>query len=277
MIDAIPSPFKQSASSGLMCLILDSSFDADLLNHLFQGENQASPNCIPLFINTPYADLQPNGPYIVLCPAKSMSQEFAAALLEQEDAGCVAWLSSSASLDQGIEHWRSLLTVRTDDEPQQMMRFYDPRWLEPLLLSFSEAEQAQFIGPFTALAWRNEIGWRYYANPPQSLTTTVQPTAWLYLSSERQVLIEQGRLKVIATRFAEDYRDALPAEDPVAFVYRQLLAGKEIGYEQIADQERWLRLAIGRGDSFWKRSPDAEVLARSDVALGDKLAQLESL
>ncbi|MBX8542960.1 DUF4123 domain-containing protein [Pseudomonas cichorii] len=277
MINAIPSPFKQSASSGLMCLILDSSFDPDLLHHLFRGEDKANLNCIPLLINTPYADLQKSGPYIVLCPAKSVSQEFAATLLEEKDAGCVAWLNSPALLDQGIAHWRSLLTVRTDDEPQQMMRFYDPRWLEPLLLSFNEVEQAQFIGPFTALAWRNEIGWRHCAKSPESLITTIQPTAWLYLSPERQTLIEQGRLKVIATCFAEDYRDALPTEEPVTFVLRQLLAGKEMGYEQIADQERWLRLAISRGDSFWKRSPDAELLARSDVALGDKLTQLESL
>lgn len=277
MIEAIAPPLKETATSGVMCVILDSSFDADLLPNLFRGDDQSRPTCIPLFTNTPYADLQPNGPYVVLCPARSTSQAFAATLLEEADAGCVAWLSNPALLDQGIAHWRSLLTVRTDDEPQQMMRFYDPRWLEPLLLSFDDAEKAQFAGPFTALAWRNEVGWRRYAKPPQSPASTVQKPAWLYLSTERQATIENGRLQVIAARFSEDYREVLPEEDTVAFVHRQLLASKEMGYEQIADQERWLRLAIGRGDSFWKQSPDAELLARSDVALGDKLTQLESL
>jgi hypothetical protein len=84
-------------------------------------------------------------------------------------------------------------------------------------------------------------------------------------------------LNVIATRFADDYRDALPPEGAVEFVHRQLLAGQDMGYAQMADQERWLRLAIMRGDTFWVRSPDAELMARDDIALGDKLTQLESL
>jgi hypothetical protein len=45
----------------------------------------------------------------------------------------------------------------------------------------------------------------------------------------------------------------------------------------MADQERWLRLAIQRGDSFWDSPPAAELLAHEDIALGDKLTQLESL
>jgi hypothetical protein len=277
MMESIPSPFERPSSPGTMCLILDGSFDADLLARLFQGDEQSRPRCIPLFLNTPYAELQPAGPYVVVCPAKGESTAYASALLEQSDAGCVAWLSNEQDLDNGVEHWRSLLTVRTDDAPQQMMRFFDPRWLEPLLRSLNETERNQFIGPFTAMAWRNEMGWRYYARAPQSPAAELQPPAWLYLSPEREESIEQGRLKVIAARFAEDYREVLPAQDTVEFVHRQLLAGQQAGYQQMADQERWLRLAISRGDSFWATAPDAELLARNDVALGEKLTQLESL
>lgn len=277
MITSIQSPFEQPAATGAMCLILDRSVESDLLSHLFQVEEQSRPSCIPLFTNTPYAELQPAGPYVVMYPEKQAAASYASKLLEQSDAGCVAWLSDPALLDHGIEQWRSLLTVKTDEDPQQMMRFYEPRWLEPLLLSLSEAEKAQFIGPFSGIAWRNEIGWRYYAKSPQSASTETQAPGWLYLSQERQALIEQGRLKVIATRFADDYQEVLPTEDAVEFVHRQLLAGQDMGYEQMADQERWLRVAIQRGDSFWDHSPAAELLARDDVALGDKLMQLESL
>jgi hypothetical protein len=277
MIVSITSPFEQSAASGVMCLILDRSFDTDLLNHLFQDEAYFRPECIPLFTNTPYADLQPAGPYVVVYPEKQSAATYASKLLKQFDAGCVAWLESPSLLDQAIEHWRSLLTVRTDEAPLQMMRFFDPRWMEPLLLSLSEPEKSLFLGPFSGLAWRNEIGWRYYAKSPQSQKNVAQPPAWLYLSPERQALIEQNRLKVIATRFATDYHEVLPAEGSVELVYRQLLAGKDQGYDQMADQERWLRLAIQRGDSFWDTPPAAELLAREDIALGDKLTQLESL
>ncbi|MDR9861337.1 DUF4123 domain-containing protein [Pseudomonas baetica] len=227
MIVSIASPFEQCAASGVMCLILDRSFDTDLLNHLFQDEAYFRPDCIPLFTNTPYADLQPAGPYVVVYPEKQSAATYASKLLKQFDAGCVAWLKSPSLLDQAIEHWRSLLTVRTDEHPLQMMRFFDPRWMEPLLLSLSEPEKAQFLGPFSGLAWRNEIGWRYYATSPQSQNNVPQPPAWLYLSPERQALIEQNRLNVIATRFANDYHEVLPAEGSVEFVYRQLLAGKD--------------------------------------------------
>ncbi|WP_166225276.1 DUF4123 domain-containing protein [Pseudomonas atagonensis] len=277
MIASTESPFGQGAATGVMVLILDRSFDPDLLSHLFQGEEQLRPDCIPLFTNTPYTDLQPAGPYAVMYRANPSTVSYASTLLEQCDAGCVAWLDSAGVLDQGLEHWRSLLTVRTDENPQQMMRFYDPRWLEPLLLSLSETEKAQFIGPFSGLAWKNEIGWRHYAKSPQSPTTAIQPPAWLYLTTERQTLIEQNRLYVIATRFAADYHEVLPTDDSVDFVHRQLLAGQDRGYEQMADQERWLRLALQRGDRFWEQAPAADLLARDDIALGDKLTQLESL
>lgn len=167
MIVSIESPFKQPAAAGAMCLLLDRSFDPDLLNRLFQSDEQDRASCLPLLTNTPYADLQPAGPYVVMYPQKRTAAPYASTLLEQEDAGCIAWLSNPDWLDQGVEHWRSLLTIRTDEEPQQMMRFYDPRWLEPLLLSLNEAEKAQFMGPFSALAWRNEVGWRYYEKAPQ--------------------------------------------------------------------------------------------------------------
>lgn len=43
------------------------------------------------------------------------------------------------------------------------MRFFEPRWLEPLLSSLDETELLQFMGPLTDMAWRNELAgaiWR---------------------------------------------------------------------------------------------------------------------
>jgi hypothetical protein len=276
MIDAITSPFEQPAATGTLCLILDGSYDPHLLAHLFQGDVLTRPQCIPLFINTPYAELQSAGPCVVVCPAKSPAMVHAKTLLEESDAGCMAWLSNIGTLNSGVEHWRRLLTVRTDQEQQQMMRFYEPRWLEPLLLSLDKIERMQFIGPFTGLAWRNEIGWRYCAQTPHAPATELQPPGWLHLGTERQTLIERGRLKVIATRFANDYQELLPADDTIEYVHGLLVAAQQAGYQEVADQERWLRLALSRGDAFWKNTPDAQLLARSDMPLGEKLTQLES-
>ncbi|MNJ80056.1 hypothetical protein D3C77_782960 [compost metagenome] len=61
----------------------------------------------------------------------------------------------------------------------------------------------------------------------------------------------------------------------MAFVYRQLQAAQQAGYLQPAEQERWLRLSLSKGDGFWSQSPHTELLAREDLGFGDKLIELE--
>ncbi|MFQ6572211.1 DUF4123 domain-containing protein [Pseudomonas sp. UM16] len=277
MIKPTASPFKVPVAPGILCVVLDASFDSNLQIHIEQAENHAAQCCIPLFDNTPYTTLQAAGPFALLCPQPGALLAYASALLEQADAGCVAYLKDEQSIKQAVDHWRSLLTVSTDDSPAQMMRFFEPRWLEPLLSSLDETELAQFMGPVTDIVWRNELGWRHQAHPHLPLEPEVQASGWLHLGHKRQAVMDQQRLKVLAGRFAQDYQAALPIPDPVTFVYRQLRAAQQAGYLQLAEQERWLRLSLSKGDDFWSRSPHSEWLAREDLSLGDKLVGLECL
>jgi Domain of unknown function (DUF4123) len=277
MIKSIVSPFQVPAAAGMLCVILDGSFDPDLQDHVDQAIGYGVERCIPLFDNTPYAGLQAAGPFALLCPAPGALMEYASTLLERADVGCVVYLEDEQSFERAVEHWRSLLTVSTDDTPAQMMRFFEPRWLEPLLNSLDETELLQFMGPLAAMAWRNELGWRHLANPRPDPNAEIQEPGWLHLNHERQALMDQHRLKVLAERFAQDYQAVLPMPEPVDFVYRQLLAAQQTGYRQLVEQERWLRLALSQGDGFWNRSPNTELLARDDLGLGDKLIELERL
>lgn len=277
MIKSIDSPFQVPVTPGVRCVILDGSFDPYLKASLNQAIGYAAEQCVPLLDDTRYAGLQAAGPFALLCPAGGALSEYACALLERADAGCVAYLEDARSFAQAIAHWRHLLTVSTDDTPARMMRFFEPRWLEPLISSLNETELLQFMGPITDLAWRNEIGWRHLANPRPGPTAHVQLPGGLHLSPKRQELMGQYRLKVLAGRFAQDYRAVLPMPEPVEFVYRQLVAARQAGYLQLAEQERWLRLALIQGDGFWSRFPDNELLAREDLGLGDKLVELERL
>lgn len=274
MIKSISSPFQTPEAPGVLCVILDASFDPDLPAYVDQVIGYGVERCIPLFNDTPYAGLQAAGPFALLCPAPGVSMEHASRLLERADAGCVAYLEDEQSFGRAVEHWRSLLTISTNDTPAQLMRFFDPRWLEPLLNSLDETERLQFMGPLTDVVWRNELGWRHLANPRPDPNVEVQEPGWLHLSFERQAQMDEHRLKVLAGRFALDYQAALPMPEPVEFVYRQLLAARQAGYLQLAEQERWFRLALRQGDGFWSRSPHAELLARDDLGLGDKLIEL---
>ncbi|UVJ45954.1 DUF4123 domain-containing protein [Pseudomonas sp. LS1212] len=277
MIQSISSPFQTPVAPGILCVILDASFDPDLQAHVDQVISYGAERCVPLFDSTPYTALQAAGPFALLCPLPDALLAYASTLLEQADAGCVAYLKDEQSFEQAVGHWRSLLTVSTDDSPAQMMRFFEPRWLEPLLSSLDETELLQFMGPLTDIAWRNELGWRHQAHPHPELEPEVQAPGWLHLGHERQALMDQQRLKVLAGRFAQDYEAVLPMSGPAAFVYRQLLAAQQAGYLQLAEQERWLRLSLSKGDDFWSRSPHTELLARDDLGLGDKLIELERL
>ncbi|MEB0048823.1 MULTISPECIES: DUF4123 domain-containing protein [unclassified Pseudomonas] len=277
MITAIASPFEAPVAPGILCVILDASADSDLQARIEQAVADGSARCVPLFDDTPYARLQTAGPFALLLPSLGAWTEYASALLERTPAGCVAYLRDEPSFAKAIAHWRCVLTVRTDNSCTRLLRFFDPRWLEPLLNSLNEPERLQFMGPVTHLAWRNEMGWRHFANPRPDVDAEIQAPGWLHLSQTRQDLMDQLRLKVLAERFAQAYQTVLPMPEPVEFVFRQLLAARQTGYLRVLEQERWLRLALIQGDDFWSRSPAAEWLARDDLGLGEKLSELERL
>lgn len=65
--------------------------------------------------------------------------------------------------------------------------------------------------------------------------------------------------------------------EPVEFVLRQLLGARQAGYSHRLDMERWLRIALVKGDHFWRNTPHAEYLVRDDLASADKLSALERL
>lgn len=261
----------------MRCVILDGSFDPHLQASVDQAIGYGTGQCVPLFDDTHYAGLHTAGPFALLCPAPGALTEYASTLLERANAGCVAYLEDARSFAQTVAHWRNLLTVSTDDTPARMMRFFEPRWLEPLINSLNETELLQFMGPITDLAWRNEMGWRHLANPRPDPNADIALPGWLHLSPARQHLMGQYRLKVLAGRFAQDYQAVLPTSEPVEFVYRQLMAARQAGYLQLAEQERWLRLALSQGDGFWSSFTATELLARDDLGLGDKLIELERL
>lgn len=277
MIQSIASPFQMPIASGVLCVILDASFDPDLPTQVDQASSYGTGACIPLLDNSPYTALQTVGPFAFLCPQPGALRVYASTLLEQADAGCVVWLKDEQAFAQALTHWRSLLTVSSDDSPARMLRFFEPRWLEPLLRSLDETELLQFMGPATDIAWRNELGWRHLTHPQPGREVAIQAPAWLHLGHERQALMDQQRLRVLAARFAHAYQAQLPLSEPTTFVYRQLQAAHQAGYLQLAEQERWLRLSLSKGDGFWGRSPHTELLARDDLGLGARLIELEHL
>jgi hypothetical protein len=272
----ITSPFIHRPSPHLRCLVLEAAADHDLHSHLYQLNNQGVPQWEPLFHGTPYEELLGVGPALIRSDGTDGWATYAANLLEQSNAGCVLYLERPLDWEAAVEHCKSLLTVQTNDQQAQLMRFFEPRWLEPLLDSLSARELQQFFGPFSGLAWRNELGWRY-AERPSPWDGKVQNVGWLDLSPQHQRDMETSRLRILAEEMARDYQAALPAHNAAEYVHEQLLIATDWGVQQKAHYERWLRLAITHGEGFWQQDEPHAVLIRSDLATGEKLDELESL
>ncbi len=276
MTQSIPSPFLESPSPYLRCVILDGSADKDLLTNLYQLSSQGTPTWEPLFHGTPYSDLEESGPVLVLSDQQDGWEAYSSNLLEQSDAGCVLYLEDRRDWEAAIKHCKSLLTVRVENQQQQLMRFFEPRWLEPLLASLSPTEREKFFGPFRAMAWRNELGWRY-AQRSDKWDGKVQAEGWLWLGQDLQQAMEKARLRIIAKELANDYQAAIPSAEREAFVYDELLAAHAADFHQKSHYERWLRMTLSKPKGFWKEASTNAVLGRDDLAAGEKLDTLEGL
>lgn len=268
-------PFAEQDHDPSRCVIIDSSFDERLSINLYQLEPQSCPDWHPLFQDTPYATAQDAGPVLVRCPEDNSLTHYLSAQLQQTDAGCVLWLDSDHDLTSAATHCRSLLSADTENG-HRLLRFYEPRWLEPLLSSLSATELTAFMGPFRQLAWRNELGWRQCTRPLPWEAPIAEP-GWFRLDQERQADIQRTRLKVLAQHMSHNYQIPTEAEDPTTFIHRQLVAAQQFGHVDSEELERWLRLSLKQGDGFWDK-PDAQtILNRRGLSRHDKLSELERL
>ncbi|KKN67289.1 hypothetical protein LCGC14_0463210 [marine sediment metagenome] len=278
MTQEISSPFERSPAgvSGKRCVVLDATADAELWRWIYQLAPQGTPQWASLFHGTEYAALSEHGPALVFSEQAGDWDDYASALLEQSNAGCVLYLDNPQDWSAAVKHCQSLLTVTTDDGCKQLMRFFEPRWLEPLFASLAPVERDEFLGPFSGMAWRNELGWRYVARA-DTWSGVVQKPGWLHLGSQRQQRITQVRLKVIATELALDYQSVLIMPEPTDFVFNQLLVAQAAGAEKKAHYERWLRLALCSEGADWPSQAAHAVLARTDLVMTGKLDELERL
>ncbi|WOD09980.1 DUF4123 domain-containing protein [Pseudomonas sp. NyZ704] len=274
----IVSPFEQSPDSetGTRCVLIDPVADAQLIRWIYELAPQGAPQWMPLFTGTGYASLTDVSPALVLSGERGDWAGYASALLEQSHAGCVLYLEDRSQWTDAVKHCQSLLTIRTKEKSVQLMRFFEPRWLEPLIASLTPDELQAFLGPFSGLAWRNELGWRYQSRL-QPWDGVVHKPGWLHIGRARQQAMRQKRLEVIATELAKDYSAVLKMPAPQRFVYDQLCLAQTAGVEQKAHFERWIRLALHSQDRSWPTAEARQILARDDLVVAGKLDALERL
>jgi hypothetical protein len=275
-VQGINSPLsKEYEGYGVRYVILDGAFDDNLHAQIYRNANNRSPIWAPLTLNTPYAEMGTMSPCLLQIEEHYKVQDYASELLEQSDAGCVVWLEDSTQWPVAIEHCQSLLTVKDNEQGDTFFRFFEPRWLEPLFETLEPGERSAFLGPFAAIAWRNERGWRLVSRLEEWEGLTQAP-GWLSLDTRRLQSLEQARLPLTAARLAESYRAYLP-DDGDRVVLDILNYIKPFGYSDLESQERWLRLHITRPKDFLYSAEVQNLLHSQEYAKGKKLDEIEAL
>src|SRR5690606_5592311 len=97
---------------------------------------------------------------------------------------------------------------------------------------------------------------------------------WFWLDDERQAQLTQARPPLIAAQLSGDYRPHHPAATE-ARVLDALVEADQWGFDDRAAQEGCLRLGRQSSEEFFRTQHARQILARQDLAKGEKLDALE--
>lgn len=170
-------------------------------------------------------------------------EEFHNALTERYETGYFGVLlhAPETTLAQMARHLRSLIIVELGNKPA-LFRFYDPRGLGPLLDVLNPAQQQRLSGPATQWSWYQYQNWRQWR---VSVSTIEHDRSHpLVISDLQRRQIDAARSQRFATTLAQTYRAHITFDNAQTFVMNELQAAQCAGLSNLADQERWLRMAI---------------------------------
>ncbi|MEH6355558.1 MAG: DUF4123 domain-containing protein [Marinobacter sp.] len=138
-------------------------------------------------------------------------------------------------------HLRSLITVQLDNKPA-LFRFYDPRSLGPLLEVLEPAQRQRLTGPAERWSWYQYQNWHQWEAQAGSATPTTKKA--LSISAAQRVQMDTARSRQFAQSLTHTYRAHIPDDDAETFVMNEVQAASSAGLTRLADQERWLRMAL---------------------------------
>ncbi|MFL1455946.1 DUF4123 domain-containing protein [Marinobacter sp. GN3S48] len=157
----------------------------------------------------------------------------------------------------------------------QLLRYYEPRMLGPLLCVMGDVQLRQFMPPGEQWFWHDGLVWRTLTGKDSATTIEESLTS---VSEEQLRQVSRYRMAAQAESFASYYGSSLTAcKDPTVWVLNCLLEAHESGVTTVSDQERWLRLAIRHGDAFPADAQYQEVLKQEQWSASERLTAMESI
>jgi hypothetical protein len=224
-----------------------------------------------LYQGSELADIWKTGPILI---ALEHQDEFRDAFIQQCAKEPLGILISApgVSLNTLANHLTRHKTAELDGK-SSLFRFYDPRSLGPLLTVLQPNQRYQLIGASQ---------WCWYHDDQWQVTTETRPDDWpesgntLVISNEQLKALDEARVAQFAASLTNYYRPHISAPDPEQFVLQDIKSAKTAGITLLADQERWVRLAIAAGGPLTESANWRKLASDQGLSPGQILTHLES-
>jgi hypothetical protein len=200
--------------------------------------------------------------------------DFQNALIERCQAEYLGVLihARDISLATMAKHLCSLITVQLNNKPA-LFRFYDPRSLGPLLEVLEPAQRQRLTGPVERWSWYQYQNWYQWGTQARSTTSATEKS--LTISAAQRVQMDTARSRQFALSLTHTYRAHIPDNDAETFVMNEVLAASSAGLTSLADQERWLRMALKVQRPLTESPQWCEIAQSGDKTSAQILNQLE--
>lgn len=248
--------------------IVDLAADAGFLSQFYGGMSQANMEWFSLFLGSSWQADWNQGPILLDLTSSPDFARDLVAMMEAKPLGVLIQSNaSSAEMLRRCQRW-----LFSSDA--SILRFYEPRMLTPLIAAMTEVQRSDLVRPGESWAWHNGHEWVQYQSTsenPEAVDKTPIVTA------EQLKDVPWYRLAEHAREYAEYYRGNLNTHsDPKAWVMSCLMKANESGFKTKADQERWLRLAIRYGESFYKQDAFKTVMEQQALTPAEQMTVMES-
>lgn len=201
--------------------------------------------------------------------------DFQAIVTDTLTAGAIGILiKNSLSYEETMAWSRSRIfaLAKSDD---RLLRFYEPRSLKALLAALGPRTQG-LLPPDWILLWHDTSQWLSWQD--HSEIKPGSPALEWKLSESQLDSLPDYRMADRAGLWASVYNDHLSSNgDKRLWVLEQLQHAHDHGFLKVAQQERWLRLAIQSGAPLLSDSAFRALVENADMTDKDRLEAMECL
>lgn len=243
----------------------------DLLRWLYDSSDGGSIPWVSLYQGSELADIWKAGPVLVALDRQDEFREVFIKRCTKEPLGILI-SAPEVSLNKLANHLKRHNTAELDGK-SSIFRFYDPRSLSPLLTVLQPNQRYRLTGA-SQWCWHHDGQW--WVSSEAQTEEWPEPIQPLVIDREQLVALDEARVAQFADTLTNYYRSHISALDPEQFVQGEVKSAKTAGITLLADQERWVRLAIAAGAPLTKTASWQELSNDKGLSPSQILNHLES-